>query len=58
MKKIIFILFVGLLFSCSKHNEPAIQNKVMLLKVDFLTNEFEGGLEFEFSTSANFTPPY
>tara|TARA_B110000027_G_C15953041_1_gene226427 strand:- start:40 stop:612 length:573 start_codon:yes stop_codon:yes gene_type:complete len=58
MKKIIFILFVGLMFSCDNDSEPVIQNeanKVILLKVDFLTNEFEGGLEFEFSTSESFT---
>jgi hypothetical protein len=58
MKKIIFILFVGLIFSCDNDSEPVIQNeanKVILLKVDFLTNEFEGGLEFEFSTSESFT---
>jgi hypothetical protein len=46
------------LFSCSDDNEPIIQdeaNKVALLKVDFQTNQFEGGKELEFATSENFT---
>jgi hypothetical protein len=58
MKKTIFILLVALIFSCDNDCEPILQNeanKVILLKVDFLTNEFEGGLEFEFSTSESFT---
>ena len=58
MKKIIFILFAFLIFSCDNDNEPEIQNeenKVILLKVDILTNEFEGGKELEFSSSENFT---
>ena len=58
MKKIIFILFAVLVFSCDNDSEPVIlneANKVILLKVDFLTNEFEGGKEFEFSTSESFT---
>ena len=58
MKKIIFILFALFVFSCDDDSEPIIQNKankVILLKVDFLTNQFEGGKEFEFSTSESFT---
>jgi hypothetical protein len=46
------------MFSCDNDSEPVIQNeanKVILLKVDFLTNEFDGGKEFEFSTSESFT---
>jgi hypothetical protein len=58
MKKIIFFLAVGLFFSCDNDSELSIQNetnKVILLKVDFQTNEFEGGKELEFSASGSFT---
>ena len=49
---------IGLLISCEKNNEPETENttnKVVLLKVDFLTNVFEGGKELNFSLSPNFT---
>ncbi|WP_289046586.1 hypothetical protein [uncultured Olleya sp.] len=58
MRKVLFILLVSLMCSCEDNSEPVILNEtnnVVLLKVDYLTNIFEGGLEFEFSTSQNFT---
>ncbi len=58
MRKITFFLFIALLFSCDNDNETEIQNetnKVVLLKIDFLTSTFEGGKEFEFSPSSSFT---
>jgi hypothetical protein len=58
MKEIASILFAFLMFSCSSDSEPIVLNevnKVILLKVDFLTNAFEGGKELEFSTSESFT---
>lgn len=51
-------MLVGLILSCDKNEEPETQgetNKLVLLKVDFLTNVFEGGKELEFSASSNFT---
>ena len=60
MKKgILYLLLIGIFFSCDKNDGKEIQlttNKVVLLKVDFLTSVFEGGKELEFSvSSSNFT---
>ncbi len=59
MKKFILPLIIfGLLISCDKNNEPEIENttnKVVLLKIDYLTNLFEGGKELNFLPSSNFT---
>ena len=49
---------ISFLISCEKNREPEIENttnKVVLLKVDFLTNVFEGGKELNFSPSCSFT---
>lgn len=52
---------LSLLLSCDNNDdnqEPEIQNetnKVALLKIDFLTNTFEGGKQFEFAPSSSFT---
>lgn len=60
MKKSLFILFifVSLFSSCSEEtvtvvdntNEP---NKVLLLKVDYLTNTFQGGKETTYTENSN-----
>lgn len=56
MKKITFFLVLALLLSCDSDNESNDEtNKVVLLKIDFLTNTFEGGKEFEFSLSSSFS---
>jgi len=67
MKKLtISIVTIVLFFSCSKKNETSPEcpdNKVVLLKVDFLTHTFEGGKELTFrrvptfTISSNFQPP-
>jgi len=45
-----FVLLVVLCTSCTKEESENINgnNKVLLLKVDYLTNTFEGGKEFTF----------
>lgn len=61
MKKIILTLISIVIFSCTNDAEPTMTNetnKVVLLKVDLLTNEFEGGKKFEFSESDSFTITY
>jgi len=61
MKNIILTLLIsfGILFSCCKNNDPVIpcssKNEVALLKVDYLTNTFEGGKELIFSANPDFT---
>ena len=58
MKNIIYILFLSLICACNTDENtvtPEQTNKVLLLKVDFLTHQFEGGKEFTFSGSDNFT---
>ena len=59
MKKIILpLIMISFLISCKKNQEPKTENttnKVVLLKVDFLTNVFEGGKELNFSPSCSFT---
>lgn len=44
---IVFFAILTLVTSCSKQASTA--NKVLLLKVDYLTNTFEGGKEFTFT---------
>lgn len=50
MKKFIAILFLFVAAMGCNHNiEPITGNKVLLLKVDFQTNTFEGGKELTFA---------
>ena len=60
MKKSLFILFIFLTIfsSCSEENAPVEAtsnepNKVLLLKVDYLTNTFQGGKETIYSENSN-----
>lgn len=58
-KTILFVLLLMFLVSC-KTDENSLEdinktNKVVLLKVDFLTNVFEGGKEIDFLESSSFT---
>ncbi|RYG18593.1 MAG: hypothetical protein EOO07_08600 [Chitinophagaceae bacterium] len=62
MKKFtyLFLLTTFLFLSCSKieqiddmFNPSLTANKVLLLKVDYLTNTFEGGKELTFTSSAS-----
>jgi hypothetical protein len=60
MKKLLFILFifVSLFSSCSEENSTSAenttpQNKVLLLKVDYLTNTFQGGKETTYAENSN-----
>lgn len=60
MKKLLFILFifVSLFSSCSEENAPTEEtqnepNKVLLLKVDYLTNTFQGGKETTYTENSN-----
>jgi len=56
MKKgMLFFLLITILFSCGKKETQETTNNVVLLKVDFLTNVFEGGKELQFASSSNFT---
>jgi hypothetical protein len=50
-------LYLVFFFSCDKNNEDedVPSNRVALLKVDFLTNTFEGGKELLFSKESNFS---
>lgn len=57
----LFLLLLPLLaYSCFEDNDDNIpaepyQNKVALLKVDYLTHTFEGGQELAFNSSSGFT---
>ena len=55
--KILFFLLIGFLLSCHSHNEVlegnSAPNQVLMLKVDYETNTFEGGTEFNFSTQTD-----
>jgi len=53
----LLLTIVILLSGCTseEQNTKATQNKVMLLKVDFTTNIFEGGKELAFGETTNFT---
>ena len=60
MKKLLFILFifVSLFSSCTEENAPVAEtpnepNKVLLLKVDYLTNTFQGGKETTYAENSN-----
>jgi hypothetical protein len=60
MKKYILnIILIMTLCACNSSDEPEeIQltpNKVLLLQIDYLTYDFEGGFEFEFQQSSSFT---
>lgn len=50
MKSIIVILFlIVATIGCENVIEPISGNKVLILKVDYTTNAFEGGTEIEFT---------
>ena len=60
MKKALFIffIFVSLFSSCSEETTPVNNttnepNKVLLLKVDYLTNTFQGGKETTYTENSN-----
>lgn len=60
MKKILFIIFifVSLFSSCTDENSTPAENttqpnKVLLLKVDYLTNTFQGGKETTYTENSN-----
>lgn len=58
MKKLLLhFILITLLISCSQTEKINAQNnKVILLQIDFVTNQFEGGKEISFqATDANFT---
>lgn len=53
------VLYACLLGGCTKQQSPpqnvALPGSVLLLKVDFLTNVFEGGTELPFTRDTSFT---
>ncbi|MGF1924234.1 MAG: hypothetical protein ACQUHE_08640 [Bacteroidia bacterium] len=57
MKKLLFLSLFMFLFSCTKtetdehFNPSSTANKLLLLKIDYLTNKFEGGKELTFQSS-------
>lgn len=56
--KILILLFIGLLLGCDSEDMSVddTANRILLLKVDYTTNTFEGGTEFHFSQQTdNFT---
>lgn len=61
MKKILLVSLLGMFATaCSDDtetivNEPVTQNNVLLLKVDYTTQAFEGGKELEFENADGFT---
>lgn len=59
MKKVLLsLILIGLVFSCNNDDDSETENhtnKVVLLKVDFINNIFEGGKELEFSPASDFT---
>ncbi|WP_417352570.1 hypothetical protein [Flavobacterium alkalisoli] len=59
-KSFLLLVFAALLMSCSDTDTDPVNggsegNKVLLLKVDLLTNAFEGGKELTFPDNSNFT---
>ena len=55
-KSIILIFSIFCLFSCSRKNKEVLtenNNKVLMLKVDYLTNTFEGGKETSYPTNTS-----
>lgn len=58
MKRLSLLLVATLsFFACSKKNPNTIvnpsTNKVLMIKIDYLTNTFEGGQELSFAQSSN-----
>lgn len=58
--KILLFILIGFLLSCNSEKDVLeknlAENQVLMLKVDYETNTFEGGAEFNFSTKTdNFT---
>ncbi|KUK78350.1 MAG: hypothetical protein XD92_0370 [Proteiniphilum acetatigenes] len=53
--RILFLLFIGLLLGCNSENVfvDDTPGQVLMLKVDYTTNRFEGGTEFHFSRSTD-----
>jgi hypothetical protein len=53
--RILFLLFAGLLLGCNSENGfvDDTPGQVLMLKVDYTTNRFEGGTEFHFSRSSD-----
>ena len=53
--KILLLLIIGLLTGCDSENTFVKERsgQVLMLKVDYTTNRFEGGTEFHFSPSAD-----
>lgn len=56
MKKFfLFLLVSSVLFSCKKGQIVDEHSKVVLLKVDYLSSNFEGGTELKFPRAKDFT---
>lgn len=56
--KLLILLFISLLLGCDSEHIPVDKKdgQVLMLKVDYLSNTFEGGIEYHFSEqSDNFT---
>lgn len=54
MKKAAFLVFLTVCFGCTKECPvPQVQNTVLILKVDFLTYQFEGAIEHKVSSPYN-----
>lgn len=56
MKNLFLLLLLVLVTSCSNDSEAEqetqeLSNKILMLQVDFTSNTFEGGKEYEFNTS-------
>jgi len=54
MKIYIYLIFFSLLVACAKP-EYQKKNSILLLKVDYLSHNFEGGKELYFENNDNFT---
>ena len=59
MKKFLFLILTIVLFSCSSNDNntdqplQTIENKVLLLQVDYITNVLEGAKELVFPEATN-----
>ena len=57
--KLLFLATIVLLFSCKKKENLFIQktysNKILVLKIDYMTNQLEGAKELSFQDSDDFT---
>jgi len=53
--KVLTLLFIGLLLGCNSENMfvDDTPGQVLMLKVDYTTNRFEGGTEFHFARSTD-----